>query len=897
MKNSAILFLILLFSVAAFSQENKPIEKNPLSSSVVEEIDEETGEFQKAVAVKNAAERIGSLQMFLEKFPESENKPRVLELIVSGRAEIAAEKLRSGEKDTGIELFKLAVKDAPTPISDELYTQVILQFPTNLFFSNQPDAAIEIAELIEKKIGDNPNQILGLAAFYIGTENAAEAVRLAQKAIAIEPNLPAAYQTLGLARRMNFELEDSAEAYRQALELDENSNISRRSLAEMKRATGKPVEAIALYKKILEIDASDTNALTGLILSYFDAGRESEAERQLRTSLELFPNNLTLLVGAAYWYAAHGQGAKAVELANQAVNIEPRYTWAHIALARGLIVEKRPLDAERVLLAARRYGDFPTLSYEIASARLAAGFYREAADELRRRFEIKDGEIMTNLGGRVLKQSDNFTDLLALERKASIFQPNAADNREYAAKLKSLLDLTQKLQNPEIDEMQISDAVDKFVAGSNSMKFHRQIYAANRLINEKKSLPKALELTRAAVKEVDSALNVASPSAAVLADELYDSRTLAASRGEFLFVPEVPTNTLSQIVRGRLEELAGRILLVENKPDEAVVRFRRAVSVLPKESSWWRANLWELGTALESANKPEEALDAYIKSYDSEQPSESKRFIIELLYRKVRGNLEGLDDLIGANPFPADPKLVKNNEQNKPPVKSVEKTTENIASTNDEITNSSMEIQENSTKETKIIPENVPLGIIKENSDNKSVKVTESIENTNKKIALPKENTLFEPVVIKVAKNPKISDSISEEDSAKPSAAEDDGNPENRKTKLPAIRGRIVNDDKIKPDEDKIEPCFIYVSQKNFSLINNGGSLNISVGIEGENDPKNLKVLVSSPKDIKVFYEPGFKSPDGYAVFIVKSVSENKGEYTVTFEAPCGTKEVFVKVR
>ena len=44
--------------------------------------------------------------------------------------------------------------------------------------------------------------------------------------------------------------------------------------------------------------------------------------------------------------------------------------------------QKKPLDAERTLLGARRYGNFPTLEYEIASARLMAGFYRDAAEEL-----------------------------------------------------------------------------------------------------------------------------------------------------------------------------------------------------------------------------------------------------------------------------------------------------------------------------------------------------------------------------------------------------------------------------------------------------------------------------------------------------------------------------------
>jgi tetratricopeptide (TPR) repeat protein len=89
-----------------------------------------------------------------------------------------------------------------------------------------------------------------------------------------------------------------------------------------------------------------------LILALFDAENKTEAEAELAKSLEANPNNLFLLVGAAYWYAAREQGAKAIELAEKAVALEPRYTWARIALARGLIQQKRPFDAEK--LCSRR---------------------------------------------------------------------------------------------------------------------------------------------------------------------------------------------------------------------------------------------------------------------------------------------------------------------------------------------------------------------------------------------------------------------------------------------------------------------------------------------------------------------------------------------------------------
>ncbi|HEY0658109.1 MAG TPA: hypothetical protein VGD05_06530, partial [Pyrinomonadaceae bacterium] len=479
-------------------------------------------------------------------------------------------------------------------------------------------------------------------------ENAAEAERLANKVIALNTHLPAAYQTLGLAYRVNFQLEESANAYAKALELDAESIVSKRSLAEMKRAVGKSDESAVLYREILANNESDASAQTGLALALFDAGKRAEAEAEMSKSLAVNPNNLPLLVGAAYWYAANNDGAKAVELAGKAVEIEPRYTWAHIALARGFTQQKRPLEAERTLLAARQYGNFPTLDYELASARLAAGFYREAADVLRRAFVVKGETIETRLGGRLAKNAKNFIELLDLERRASIFQPQSADNPETAEKLKSLLDFSQKLDAAQPDETEIAKAADEFVKGDDKMKLHRQLFAANRLLQSNKSLSKALEIAQSAVGKTDAALDIPTASAAVLADELYESRTLAATRNQLIIVPEVPRQTLSAVLRGRIEEISGWTLYQQNKPVEAAVHLKRAVSVLPEKSAWWNSSMWRLGASLQADGKDKEALDAYIKSFPKDSYDSVKYSVIESLYQKINGSTEGLQDVINA---------------------------------------------------------------------------------------------------------------------------------------------------------------------------------------------------------------------------------------------------------
>lgn len=648
MKNFAVFILLVSLSLTAFAQKKRRPVRPANTPVVAVDPANEKADFDKAKAVTDATTRIAALQKFIADYPKSTEKTRALELITSARAAVADDKFRAGDTQAAAEIFRLAVSETPKPISDTLFTNVILQIPNSLFFRGAGAAAIEIAKIIEEKTADNAAQTLALATFYLATENAPAAKRLANRAAALEPNLAAAYRTLGMANRLDFQFEESAAAYQKALELDAESATSKRSLAEMKRAAGKSAEAVSLYREILAKDATDAAAQTGLILALFESENKAEAETEMQKSLEANPNNLFLLSGAAYWYAAHNDGAKAVELAEKAVAVEPRYTWARIALARGLMLQKRPLEAEKTLLGARQYGDFPTLDYELAAARLQAGFYREAAEILQRKFVVKDNSVETNLGGRIPTKAKNFVELLAAERRASIFQTLAADNTETADRLKSLLDFSEKIDTATDEE--IAAATDEFVKGEDKMKLHRRLYAANQLVQKRKALPKAVELTKSIIGVVDSGLDITDAAAAVLADEMYQSRQLALSRNEVVLVPDLPRQTLSNIVRGRIEDVAGTALLQDNKPAEAVTRLKRAVSILPEKSSFWRNSLWRLGTAQEASGNFKDALDSYVKSYTEGGADIIKYGVIESVYQKVNGGTDGLEAKIGVKP-------------------------------------------------------------------------------------------------------------------------------------------------------------------------------------------------------------------------------------------------------
>ena len=103
-------------------------------------------------------------------------------------------------------------------------------------------------------------------------------------------------------------------------------------------------------------------------------------------------------------------------------------------------------------------------------------------------------------------------------------------------------------------------------------------------------------------------------------------------------------------MRGYIEDLAGWSLFNQDKMSEALMHLRRALSVLPERSAWWRAAQWHLGATLAATGNQQQALAAYLKGYNPAQPDPVRRAIIETLYRKVNGSLDGLDARLGTAP-------------------------------------------------------------------------------------------------------------------------------------------------------------------------------------------------------------------------------------------------------
>jgi tetratricopeptide (TPR) repeat protein len=274
-----------------------------------------------------------------------------------------------------------------------LFTDVIARIPLNLFFRGLRDAALEMAHRAEPQAKSNAKRLLALAEFYLTIENADEATRIAEVAAQLAPDMAAAHQALAAARHITLRLDEAESEYARALALDPKSGAAKIALADLKRARGNAESSLPLYREQLQADPKSNPARAGLILSLLELGKKDEADTELNTALQDKDQsrNLPLLVGAAYWFVAHNDAARGLDLAQKAIAIEPRYSWAQIALARALVADKRPLQAERGIRFARQYSRFPTLDYELATVLVAIGLYDEATQELARSFSMKNG--------------------------------------------------------------------------------------------------------------------------------------------------------------------------------------------------------------------------------------------------------------------------------------------------------------------------------------------------------------------------------------------------------------------------------------------------------------------------------------------------------------------------
>jgi hypothetical protein len=98
------------------------------------------------------------------------------------------------------------------------------------------------------------------------------------------------------------------------------------------------------------------------------------------------------------------------------------------------------------------------------------------------------------------------------------------------------------------------------------------------------------------------------------------------------------------------------------------------------------------------------------------------------------------------------------------------------------------------------------------------------------------------------------------------------------------------------PQQHK-DACKISVNQKSLTISNNGGAGYVTLSADGLTDP--AKILATTPdwSEIAVFLEPKTNADESVFKYSITSVSKRTGTFSVNFKSPCGTQELSVTVQ
>jgi tetratricopeptide (TPR) repeat protein len=627
------LFLILSLTLGAAAQETQPPT------------------LEAALAHTDLAARLEALQKFLAAQPDAPQAETARAEVTRLYAFLGETQLTEKNIETALEHFKQAIAAFPKQVDDKFFDEVAARIPLAVSARGYRTEAILLARELEARFGSDAKRLAALGEFYLSVEAPTEALRALNAALKLVPDNARVYRLLGAAHRVNLNLEEAAEQYKLAIKANPKDNRAYFELANLQRARGRYENAINLYNHQLGLEPEHVPSLKGLALCHLAQGKDARAEELLAQAAKVTQADLRqdffLQTQLALTYLARGNVTKARQAADTALLTEPRFSWARIAAAEVDLTEGKYFDSERHLLAALQYANFPTLHFILGKIYLAVEDFEGALDEFGKAFSYKAGHFQTRLGGVLEVKADSVAELLAPERQAALFQAEAittevefklAENltrfedtirgtKHSSSALVSAILMSQKTSKAALVE--IEKVTEAFVETEGSRKPFRWLYAAERLTQAGQGLETVLKLTAQALEAAETA---------------------TAPEGSLRDYPNYDRDGRLRVFRGRALTLRGRALVKLNRPQEAVATLEQAVEGYGLAPERNRAQ-WQLALAKESAGQTKEALDLYIAAYEPPEKtalgSDLNRAVIEALYRKVHGSLDGLSERIG----------------------------------------------------------------------------------------------------------------------------------------------------------------------------------------------------------------------------------------------------------
>lgn len=610
------------------------------------------------LAIEDPAARAAALRKFLETNNTSEQTQAEREAIVTKWAQMAESDLGRRDVERGVEKFRRAVAGMPGRVTDRFFEETVIRIPFALSARGYRNEAIEMARELERRFAKEPPRLASLGEFYMTIEATGDAIRALETASKLAGEEAKMDRLLGAAYRMGLRLDDAIAEYQLAAGLDARDNRAFYELANLYRAHGAYADAIKLYRKQLEVAPRHSSSYKGLALAYLAQGDEERMAaalnqaRDLRGSAEEITGDVYLQTQLAFYYLAQDKLKQAQQAVATALLVEPRYSWARIAAAEVDLVQGKYFEAERNLIAARPYANFPTLYFTLGKLYLAVEDFDGALEQFSKAFNYSpQGRFTARLGGVFDVQAESLKELLSREHQAAIFlaEPPTRDETFKIAEALVRFNASLRAIKTTMNSSPKGDNGDgvKGVAQNAAETRRRQIAEMERAAMDfigAESSRRSFRMLSIAEKLAQA--GVATGLAVELAEQALGLAQVATEpEGSLREFPNYDRNGRLAIFRGRSLSAKGWALFKADKNREAAAALTesaQAYGALPEG----RRALWRLATVKETQGELKEALDLYIAGYEataSGSELDVNRAVIESLYRKINGSLEGLD--------------------------------------------------------------------------------------------------------------------------------------------------------------------------------------------------------------------------------------------------------------
>jgi len=586
------------------------------------------------------------LQRILRTRPDPEQADQIREAVVASWAQLGEAQLNNNNIEKAIGDFRKALTALPETVTDKFFQETVIRIPLAVSVRGYRNEAVGLARQLESRFAKDGVRLAALGEFFMTIEAPTDAIRALEAAAKITEPDSRLHRALGSAYRMGLRLDDSIAEYQQAIGIEPNDKRAYYELANLYRAHGAFAESIKLYQKQLEIEPKHTPSFKGLALTYLAMGDESSMiaalnqARDLRGLAEEITGDIYLQTQMAFYYLAQGKPKRARQASETALMIEPRYAWARIAAAEIDMAEGKIFEAERNLLAAQRYAGFPTLFFTFGKLYLSVEDFDGALEQFAKGFSVSTKEpkeiFSALLGGSLDLKAEGLKELLAREHQASIFMANSPTTPEqfklaesltrfqtWLVEIKKLAD-SGKVRVTRKQMEELDRAALDFAEAESSRRAYRSLYVAQKL-------SQAGIATGLAVELAEQALGLA--EAATETD------------GSLRDYPNYDRRGRLQIFRGRALDAKGWAQYKAGQTEDAAATIDEAVKAYGSLPEAKRA-AWHLAVVKETLGDLNSALDFYVAGYEAPEAGSAdvKLAVIEVIYRKVNGSANGLEE-------------------------------------------------------------------------------------------------------------------------------------------------------------------------------------------------------------------------------------------------------------